>query len=198
LTQGDKIISTSARFVDDVRQYHSGHSWIFDPAVSGGGVLMDCGINILSIFLDLLGPLDVDTVSLITPDDQIVERECTLTFFTADKKPVSLYYDWLSPIKPAKGLFEITFESGTKIDFEWISGQINKAVNGKTALSLVADNGTTEKDKVPMDLEYIEMLADGLRHIKKEKVQLFKNNDAFHLTMLCYEKGKSTLKFTIK
>jgi len=38
---GDRIVSFDVNAKLDVRNYHGGASWVFDPAVSGGGCLID-------------------------------------------------------------------------------------------------------------------------------------------------------------
>jgi hypothetical protein len=42
-----------------------------------------------------------------------------------------------------------------------------------------------------MDLEYIKMVEDALLHLRKEKLQN-SDNDAFFLTMKCYERARSS------
>jgi len=187
LSTGDKIISTTAQCEDDVTKYHSGHSWIFDPAVSGGGALIDCGINILSMLLDILGPLEIESVSIMTPEGYKVERIVDCKFLTKENKPCTMFYDWLSK-NTAAGFHTFEFESGISIQYEWITRTIKKLKNGKEEFSMVINSGESDSNIVPMSQEYITMLEDALKHIRKEKTQHL-NCDAFYLTMKCYEKA---------
>jgi len=190
IQNGDKIISTSARCEDDVTKYHSGHSWIFNPTISGGGALIDCGINILSMLLDVLGPLKIVSVSLDTPEDQKVERKVDCSFITTSGAPCTMFYDWLS--KNCFGNYTFTFESETVIQFDWISCELKKFVGGKEEFTIVVNNGETDTNGVPMTQEYVSMLEDAMKHLKREKIQ-HQESDAFFLTMKCYEKANNKI-----
>lgn len=56
-----KAFSVDARL--DVRKYHDGASWVFNPAISGGGCLIDSAINAISIVVSIAGCLEAAEVA---------------------------------------------------------------------------------------------------------------------------------------
>ncbi len=49
LLGSERVVSAVVDYRENVLRYHRPGGWVFDPAVSGGGVLMDSGINALSV-----------------------------------------------------------------------------------------------------------------------------------------------------
>ncbi len=50
----EKALHVDIRYREDVRRYHVGSDWVFDQQAGGGGVLMDSGINAMSIMTAIL------------------------------------------------------------------------------------------------------------------------------------------------
>jgi D-galactose 1-dehydrogenase len=84
----------SARIIwkEDVRRWHPGQAWIWEPA--GFGVF-DPGINALSILTDVLpGAFLVNEATLVFPENRATPIAATLAMTGAAGYPVGVELDW--------------------------------------------------------------------------------------------------------
>lgn len=83
---------------ENVEDYHAPGSWVFDPDVSGGGVLMDSGVNVLSVLAATVPgafPLTVTSADLRRPAGVEVETAALVGFGLASGGHGTLDMDWL-------------------------------------------------------------------------------------------------------
>ena len=77
---------------EDVRHWHPGQQWIWEP---GGLGVFDPGINALSILTRLLTvPVRLDAASLDFPENRDAPIAATLAMRTADGAPIAAEFDW--------------------------------------------------------------------------------------------------------
>lgn len=90
---GQRIVSASIVWKEDVRRWHPGQAWIWEPA--GFGVF-DPGINALSILTAILpGALRVEAATLVYPENREMPVAAQARLRGAAGYPVSLDLDWL-------------------------------------------------------------------------------------------------------
>lgn len=125
LGEGDKVTKVFTHCVEFGDEQKNPTAWHWNPAIAGGGCLIDCGINQLSIICDLLGGLKPVSCSLQIPSYSKVEGLAKVEFETMTEPPakVSLINDWITS-GDHFGIYEFEFESQRKIKFEWCSGLI--------------------------------------------------------------------------
>ncbi|MCL6707747.1 Gfo/Idh/MocA family oxidoreductase [Pseudomonas sp. R2.Fl] len=89
---GKKIADISIVWKEDVRRWHPGQAWIWEPA--GFGVF-DPGINALSILTALLDdPVLVDKARLEVPSNRRQPIGATLSMRSSGGVPISADFDW--------------------------------------------------------------------------------------------------------
>ena len=82
---------------EDVRQWHPGQDWVFEP---GGFGVFDPGINALSILTALVtGPVVVKRAALEVPENRQTPIRADLDMI-CDEVPCAMHLDWLAPGKP--------------------------------------------------------------------------------------------------
>jgi len=80
IKKGDSLTHVSSNCLENVRAYGN-QIWVFDKSMGGGGVLIDSGINALSILLDNTGPVEVKEAHLYFPNkDAMVEDVIEMSF----------------------------------------------------------------------------------------------------------------------
>ncbi|MET0331273.1 MAG: Gfo/Idh/MocA family oxidoreductase [Dyella sp.] len=83
---------------EDVRQWHPGQQWIWQP---GGLGVFDPGINALSILTELLeAPIRVDGCELWTPANRQTPIRASLEMHGPDELPIACGLDWTYPGEP--------------------------------------------------------------------------------------------------
>ena len=89
----DKVIqSISIVWKEDVRRWHPGQDWIWEP---GGFGVFDPGINALSILTAIVpGRILVETASLSFPANRKQPIAADIAMRTASGAPVSAAFDW--------------------------------------------------------------------------------------------------------
>jgi D-galactose 1-dehydrogenase len=93
-----RAISVSVVWHEDVRDWHPGQTWIWQP---GGFGVFDPGINALSILTCLLEtPLHVRESTLAFPPNAATPAAAGLLLETAGRTPVQAHFDWRSPGTP--------------------------------------------------------------------------------------------------
>lgn len=90
---GRRVVSASIIWKEDVRRWHPGQEWIWEPA--GFGVF-DPGINALSILTAILpGAFRVEAATLVFPENRQTPVAATVGLRGAGGFPVSVELDWL-------------------------------------------------------------------------------------------------------
>lgn len=89
----DKTIKTvSIVWKEDVRRWHPGQAWIWEP---GGFGVFDPGINALSILTAVVpGPILVERSTLEFPENKKQPIAASIAMRTVDGAPVSAEFDW--------------------------------------------------------------------------------------------------------
>ncbi|TAL46679.1 Gfo/Idh/MocA family oxidoreductase, partial [archaeon] len=109
--KGQEIKSVNIVYRECVRNYHPESSWLFDPAISGGGCLADSGINAFSIAFSILGgerkDVRINDAELRYEKGIKVETGASVSL---DVKgvPIRLEQEWTIP-KDAKETRKVTF-----------------------------------------------------------------------------------------
>lgn len=86
------IKSMTVTWKEDVRHWHPGQAWIWEP---GGLGVFDPGINALSIVTHILPkPIFLTEAELEFPENRAAPIAASLTFTNGDKLPVSAVFDW--------------------------------------------------------------------------------------------------------
>lgn len=89
---GDKSIRrVSIVWKEDVRQWHPGQAWIWEP---GGLGVFDPGINALSIATRILPPFWLDRGTLAFPSNRAAPIAAALQFSSASGARIELELDW--------------------------------------------------------------------------------------------------------
>jgi predicted dehydrogenase len=89
----DKVIqSISIVWKEDVRRWHPGQAWIWEP---GGFGVFDPGINALSILTEIVpGHIMVQKSVIEFPENKKQPIAASLTMRTVDGAPVTAEFDW--------------------------------------------------------------------------------------------------------
>ncbi|KTF67807.1 MULTISPECIES: Gfo/Idh/MocA family protein [unclassified Sphingomonas] len=88
---GRRITRASIVWREDVRVWHPGQDWIWQP---GGLGVFDPGINALSIATHLLPPFFLQEATLALPANRAAPIAADLRFQTGDGTPVHMDLDW--------------------------------------------------------------------------------------------------------
>ncbi|MDX5595374.1 Gfo/Idh/MocA family oxidoreductase [Pseudovibrio sp. SPO723] len=107
---GKALKSLRITWKEDVRRWHPGQDWIFEP---GGMGVFDPGINALSIMTEILpNPVHVQQATLAFPENRDTPIAAQLMFHHSGGAQVSAEFDWLQ-----EGLqswdIEVETEQGT-------------------------------------------------------------------------------------
>lgn len=92
MLQDATIISVQIHWKEDVRHWHPGQEWIWQP---GGLGVFDPGINALSILTRIMPkPVHVTAASLEVPANKQAPIGATMEMVSASGIPVSAVFDW--------------------------------------------------------------------------------------------------------
>ncbi len=147
----DKHISDIAiEWKEDVRQWHPGQDWIWQP---GGLGVFDPGINALSILTRLLpGPVRLEGAQLEFPANREAPIAATLAMRTSAGAPISAAFDWRQTGRQSWNI-EVTTDAG---------------------MLLLADGGNTllidgAAQTLPCEAEYPSLYAHFARLIRERR-----------------------------
>lgn len=157
--KGKNIKNIDIQYAEYALTYHSPDGWIFDPEVAGGGVLMDSGINALSIVTAVLPDLpglSVREAQFQKANGFRVETEADVAFSFGGKGMGKITMDWMHQGPEVR---KITF--GT--DQGEYSVDIVKNIFSKNSDVLV-DVDTT-REAVDQESEYRGVYQDFARHL---------------------------------
>ncbi len=109
LLQGHPIHSIGAVYKENVDRWHPGSTWIRDKRVAGGGVLIDSGINVLSIIRRTLTPhvrevqFVPQAMNLLSPSGG-VETIASVAFTINGQIQASLNLNWEWPDEEVRAI----------------------------------------------------------------------------------------------
>jgi len=105
--RGRDILRVSIVWREDVRTWHPGQHWIWEP---GGLGVFDPGINALSIATAILpAPMVLDTSTLVMPANRLAPIAARLSFHGPAGVPISMDLDWR---QTGPQTWDITVETG--------------------------------------------------------------------------------------
>jgi len=197
LRSGDKISSFKVIFEEDVRNYHGENSWIFEPAIAGGGCLIDSGVNAISLIENVgVGHLVPRKVSLGFDPKFKVEISANVQL-VSDKDPHvtgELIQNWLHT-GTEKREFTINFKSGLVVLFDYSTGIIlTKSPNGHVHQETVKIREGADVHNTPMAFEYINVVNDAVLAFDDKDVIDKLGVGPFETVMQCYELAKQKSK----
>ncbi|MEO7787312.1 MAG: Gfo/Idh/MocA family oxidoreductase [Sphingomicrobium sp.] len=89
--QGKAIKSVKVDWRENVRQWHPGQEWVWEPGIG----VFDPGINALSVITRMLpGPLVVQSSTLIFPSNKAAPIAASLLLSGPFDGPVTVEFDW--------------------------------------------------------------------------------------------------------
>src|SRR5438094_8889449 len=90
--RGPKLRRVSITWEEDVRHWHPGQTWIWEP---GGFGVFDPGINALSILTEIVpDPILLATAKLEVPSNRQAPIAASLSMRTASGMPIEADFDW--------------------------------------------------------------------------------------------------------
>lgn len=153
---GKAVTEVHATYKEDVAKWHPNTSWVFRRDVGGGGVLIDSGINALSIMRYVLSPdrFELKSAELSVPPGKEVETKATIHFSLGDNCPGCLSLDWEWLGEEVRAIVFHTQEDEYVIEL----GPRHLKKNGEVI-------GQTPSDYYP----YKGMYQDFARHVRERK-----------------------------
>eukprot|EP01125_Pyxidicula_operculata_P001726 TRINITY_DN11551_c0_g1_i1.p1 TRINITY_DN11551_c0_g1~~TRINITY_DN11551_c0_g1_i1.p1 ORF type:complete len:333 (+),score=69.46 TRINITY_DN11551_c0_g1_i1:94-1092(+) len=190
--KGDKVKKFSVHYFEDVRNYHPGSSWVFNPQVSGGGCLIDSGINALSAIVDLLGPLKPSSVHIGHDSSFPVETEAKVSLVSESDSDLSgeLEQNWLYS-GTEKRYFHIEFHSGSTVSFDFVTGKIITTVGGVESVVTLENREGVDTNLTPMSHEYINIVKDAFKLFGGSDLNNSLGLKPFQIVMDCYKMSKN-------
>ena len=86
-----RIRAAAIIWKEDVRHWHPGQDWIWEP---GGMGVFDPGINALSIATHILPPFFLTDAELCIPENRQAPIAAEMTFADAEGTPIRAAFDW--------------------------------------------------------------------------------------------------------
>jgi predicted dehydrogenase len=164
-------------YKENVNFYHPNSSWIFNPIISGGGCLIDSGINAFSIVTELIGEIKpIEASFKYSLPNTKVETFADVYLISRTKIPIHLKMSWLD--KSERRLFTFWFENGEKIIFDFVKSSIwifkNNELLHYRKIPVITPNG---KIHTSMYEEYENLIKDYLQFLNGNN---FINKKAFY------------------
>lgn len=166
---GERIASLRIVWHEDVRKWHPGQAWIFEP---GGFGVFDPGINALSI------------TTRIVPGALIV-REAVLSVPSNKAMPIAAELKFASPAADGEmsASFDFRYTQGERwtIDIETASGRKIALSEGGAALSIdgAVQHARDRAEYPALYAEFAELIGSGRSHVDTEPLRVVA--DAFML-----------------
>lgn len=157
---GKNVTGIDVKYAEYALNYHHPDGWIFNPEIAGGGVLMDSGINALSIITDVLPNIDFNPINahFTKPESFEVETgvELDITFDENGKGHISM--DWMHKGHEVR---QVTFttDTGDRYKVDIVKNQLIKN-DGVTY-----EVGENSNEMVDQHSEYRRVYEDFARHI---------------------------------
>lgn len=174
LLAGKTVTKLHVEWKEDVRYWHPGQEWIWEP---GGFGVFDTGINAFSIVTKILPePIFVTSAELVTPRNRFCPIAVRATFKPSwrGNADLSADIDWR---QEGEQTWNMDIETADGFDLKLRKGGTELYVNGqlKTAPSEVVLTGEYEE----IYAHFAELLASGQSHVDGAPLQLV--SDCFML-----------------
>ena len=160
LLAGREVVGIEALYMDNALGWHSPDKWIFKVSTAGGGVLMDCGINIMSAVMGVLPearftPTRVKVSSAPSVD---VETQAEVDFSFGTRGSGHLTMDWEYP----KNIRRIRFTTsdGETVTIDIVRGRLY--CDGRVAFGF-------ENSDNNLSMEYPLVYQDFADHIARRE-----------------------------
>jgi predicted dehydrogenase len=170
------IHSLSVRWREDVRDWHPGQRWIWEP---GGMGVFDAGINALSIVTQMTpSMLRVCDGTLCLPSNRSTPIAATLRLETSDRAPVDVELDWRTSGEPQWDIDVVTNRGTLRLTHGgarlWLNGAERSPPPASEYSGVYAhfadllDAGASDVDIAPMRL-----VIDALARCAARRVDCF-------------------------
>jgi len=192
-SKGENITKFDITFKEDVRRYHThGDAWVFNSRLSGGGCLIDSGINAISSVEDVLGKITPTRASLSTADPYTVETTAEVDFIVEGNDTISghLSQDWLwTEAEVRKFTYWLT--SGKKLEFNMVDETVTYELDGDSAVFNITSRKNLDGNLTPMAAEYENLVKDAAKLFRDNTRNFNKLATGPFLTVTeCYKKAK--------
>jgi D-galactose 1-dehydrogenase len=171
--QGQEVTGGTITWKEDVRQWHPGQEWVFEP---GGMGVFDPGINALSILTEILPkPVHVIRADLDYPDGRQTPIAARVSF----TRGVEMELDWLQKGPPSWDMTVETAE-GTRVTLRFGGNELE--VNGeKRPISQIEEYPAlyarmaelVSRGESDMDLSPMVHVSDAMTLGKRNVVEAF-------------------------
>lgn len=169
------VVSAAIRWREDVRRWHPGQAWIWEP---GGLGVFDPGINALSVATAILPGLFLTGAELSFPAGRQTPIAATLALTDAAGTPVTADFDWR---ETGEQVWEIRVE--TDAGPLWLSdGGAKLAIDGKAVIDEPAHEypalyrrfaGLVASGQSDVDLTPFQIAADAFMLGRRVEVAAF-------------------------
>jgi len=170
---GQEVTGGTISWKEDVRQWHPGQEWVFEP---GGMGVFDPGINALSILTEILPkPVHVIRAELDYPEGRQTPIAARVTF----TRGVEMELDWLQKGPPSWDM-DVETAEGTRVTLR--SGGNKLEVNGETRPVSDVDEypalyarmaGLVNRGESDVDLSPMVHVSDAMTLGKRNVVDAF-------------------------
>jgi D-galactose 1-dehydrogenase len=170
---GQEVTGGTISWKEDVRQWHPGQEWVFEP---GGMGVFDPGINALSILTEILPkPVHVIRAELDYPEGRQTPIAARVTF----TRGVEMELDWLQKGPPSWDM-DVETAEGTRVTLR--SGGNKLEVNGETRPVSDVDEypalyarmaGLVNRGESDVDLSPMVHVSDAMTLGKRNVVEPF-------------------------
>jgi predicted dehydrogenase len=160
--------------------YGPGKAWFFDPALSGGGALMDLGVHLIDLGVWLLQPRHarLEHVELSFTQGYAVEDAATVQF-RFDTVPFEMQVSWKAPRPLTEIAFEVEAEGG-RLRWENVDGSFFHFRTWRDDTLLLDRETTLREDTLR---EFLKALQTRQEPINDERVyRLLRGAYRFRLT----------------
>jgi len=192
LAAGDQPLDIKVVYRELVTNYHGEGTWLFDPAISGGGCLIDSGVNAISVVEFVIGHVEPTEVQLGFTADIKVETSATVKF-VGTKFPSlkgELIQDWMFPGEESREL-TIKFKSGALVVFCFAKGKLSITRPDGSVENQVQEKQASDHHLTPMSLEYINVVNYAVDGFEREELIDPLGPGPFQTIMKCYEMYKN-------
>ncbi|MGN8001127.1 Gfo/Idh/MocA family protein [Sphingomonas sp. 22176] len=143
---------------EDVRVWHPGQDWIWEP---GGLGVFDPGINALSIATHILPPFFLTSARLSLPANRAAPIAADLQFETGDGTPVHMDLDWRQ-----------TGPQSWDIIVETDGGTLTLAKGGAVLTTPEGTQAGEDREYAGLYAHFAELVRDGVRDVDTAPLQL--------------------------
>lgn len=158
--EGKNVTGVNIKYAEYALNYHHPDGWIFNPEIAGGGVLMDSGINALSIVTEVLPKIEFEpsNVHFEQTENFKVETgaEVDLRFDESGKGHISM--DWMHE-GPEIRQVAFSTDTGDRYVVDIVKNQL---IKNDVAIYEVGDDS---KEMVDQHSEYRRVYEDFACHI---------------------------------